>query len=132
MPEANKPIILVAEDEVLVRMMLADVLEDAGLEVVEAAHADEALRAVAACPEIRAVVTDVEMPAGSMNGFALARRIRDERPDIGVLVASGRAAPSPGDLPDECRFLPKPVDPATLVRAIRTLLDRPRRQEFLS
>ena len=120
-----KPVILVVEDEVLVRMMLADVLDDAGFQVIEAAHADEALRVLEAGLEIHAIMTDVEMPGGSMNGFALARTVREQRPDIGVLIASGRAAPSPGDLPDLCHFIAKPVHPATLVHVIRSLLRPP-------
>ncbi len=117
-----KPVILVVEDEVLVRMMLADVLDDAGFRAVEAAHADEALRVLVSGLEIHAIITDVEMPGGSMNGFALAREVRTQRPDIGVLIASGRAAPNLGDLPELCYFLAKPVHPATLVHMIRSLL----------
>jgi CheY-like chemotaxis protein len=100
MPE-NKPdiraLILVVEDEALVRMMLVDVLDDAGFKVMEAAHADEALHILAAAPDVQVVVTDVEMPRGSINGFELARRVREDRQDIGVLIASGRVAPHPGD-----------------------------------
>jgi CheY-like chemotaxis protein len=59
-------------------MTLADVLDDAGFKVIEAAHADEALRVLVAVPDIQAVVTDVEMPAGSINGFELARRVRKD------------------------------------------------------
>ena len=125
MPARNKPVVLVVEDEVLVRMMLADVLDEAGFKVIEAAHADEALSVLSALPEIQAVVTDVEMPGGSLNGFALARTVRERRPDIGVLIASGRAAPAAGELPDLCHFLAKPIHPATLVHVIRSLLEPP-------
>jgi CheY-like chemotaxis protein len=62
-PEAPaRPLILVVEDEALVRMTLVGVLEDAGFKVIEAAHADEALRVLSAVSGIHAVVTDVEMP----------------------------------------------------------------------
>ncbi|HEX2552436.1 MAG TPA: response regulator [Microvirga sp.] len=118
---APRPTVLVVEDEVLVRMMLADVLDDAGFRVIEAANADEALRVLAAIPEIAAVVTDVEMPGGSLNGFELARRVRDEW-RIGVLIASGRQAPRQGELPDGSHFIAKPVYPETLVSLIRSLL----------
>jgi CheY-like chemotaxis protein len=118
----SKPAVLVVEDEVLVRLMLADVLDDAGFKVIEAAHADEALSVLSAVPEVQAVVTDVEMPTGSIDGFALAHRIRELRPDIGVLIALGRVAPAGGDLPDHCHFMAKPVHPATLVYLVRSLL----------
>ena len=122
-PEAPaRPRILVVEDETLVRMTLVDVLEDAGFKVIEAAHADEATQVLSAVTVIDAVVTDVEMPRGSINGFELARQIRASRQEIGVLIASGRAAPKPGDLPEGALFIGKPVHPETLVRLIRTLL----------
>jgi CheY-like chemotaxis protein len=118
----TRPLILVVEDEGLVRMTLVDVLEDAGFKVIEAVHADEALQVLKAVSGIDAVLTDVEMPPGSINGFELARRVRADRQEIGVLIASGRAAPKPGDLPDGALFIGKPVHPATLVRLIKSLL----------
>ena len=125
MPEKKpdiRALILVVEDEALVRMMLVDLLDDAGFKVMEAAHADEALLILAAVPDVQVVVTDVEMPRGSINGFELARRIRSEGQDIGILIASGRAAPKPGDLPEGALFIGKPVHPETLVRLLETLL----------
>src|SRR3712207_3268192 len=118
---AQRRTVLVVEDEVLVRMMLADVLDDAGFRVIEAANADEALRVLSAVPEVAAVVTDVEMPGGSINGFEPARRIRTEW-NIGVLIASGRQAPRQGELPEGSHFVAKPVYPDTLISLIRTLL----------
>jgi CheY-like chemotaxis protein len=117
-----RPLILVVEDEVLVRMTLVDVLEDAGFRVIEAAHADEALTVLKAVSDIQAVVTDVEMPRGSINGFELARKVRADWLSIGVLIASGRAAPKAGDLPDGALFIGKPVHPETLVHLLQTLL----------
>jgi CheY-like chemotaxis protein len=115
-------LILVVEDEALLRMMLVDVLDEAGFKVMEAAHADEALRILAAAPDVPVVVTDVEMPRGSINGFELARRVREDRQDIGVLVASGRVAPAPGDLPEGAYFVENPVRPEKLLELIRALL----------
>ncbi len=57
-----------------------------------------------AVSSIHAVDTDVEMPRGSMNGFELARQIRAKRQEVGGLIASGRAAPKPSDLPDGALF----------------------------
>ena len=125
MPEFKphvRALILLVEDETLVRMMLADVLDDAGFKVMEAAHADEALRVLALNPDIQVVVTDVEMPLGSINGFDLARRVREDRQDTGVVIASGRVAPQPGDLPQGTYFLGKPICAETLVELIRTLV----------
>ena len=117
-----RALILVVEDEALVRMTLVDVLDDAGFKVMEAAHADEALLILAAVPDVQVVVTDVEMPRGSINGFELARRVWDDRQDIGVVIASGRVAPAPGDLPPGAHFVGKPVHPERLLELIRALL----------
>ena len=100
-----RALILVVEDEALIHMMLVDVLDDAGFKVMEAAHADEALRILAAVPDVQVVVTDVEMPRGSINGFELACRVRQDWQDIGVLIASGRVAPAPGEHPGRTRGL---------------------------
>lgn len=86
MPGPNphpRALILVVEDETLVRMTLVDVLEDVGFKVIEAAHADEALRVLSTVSDIHAVVTDVEIPRGSIDGFELARRVCLDRQDIG-------------------------------------------------
>src|SRR5688500_738898 len=122
-PQSNpRPLILVVEDEALVRMTLADVLEGAGFKGTKGGQAHEATRVQSDVTGIGAEVTDVEMPRGSINGFELARQIRAKRQKIGVLSASGRAAPKPGDLPEGALFIGKPVHPETLVRLTRTLL----------
>ena len=56
----------------------------------------------------------MEMPRGSINGFELARQIRANRQEIGVLSASGRAVPKPGDLPEGALFIGKPFIPKPL------------------
>jgi CheY-like chemotaxis protein len=68
-------VVLVVEDETLVRMFMADFLDEAGFKVFEAVNADEALTVLKARPDVQVVVTDIEMPAGSMNGLRLARSI---------------------------------------------------------
>ncbi len=125
MPGPNphtRALILVVEDEALVRMTLVDVLEDAGFKVIEAVHADDALQALQSAPDIQAVVTDVEMPRGSINGFELARRVRADYQGIGILIVSGRVAPKHGELPEGALFIGKPVDPDTLVKLLNSVL----------
>ena len=115
-------IVLLVEDEALVRMMAADVLrEEGGFKVVEAANVDEALTVLEATADVRALVTDVEMP-GSLNGFTLARVVKQAWPHIGIVVTSGRMAPGPKDLPLGALFMPKPYRPADLLAAVRTVL----------
>ena len=115
-------IVLLVEDEALVRMMAADVLrEEGGFKVVEAANVDEALTVLEATEDVQALVTDVEMP-GSLDGFTLARVVKQAWPQIGIVVTSGRMAPGPKDLPSGALFIPKPYRPADLLAAVRTVL----------
>ena len=115
-------VVLLAEDEALVRMMAADVLrEDGGFKVVEVVNADEALTVLEATADIRALVTDVEMP-GSLNGFTLARVVKQAWPHISIVVTSGRMAPGPKELPLGALFIPKPYRSADLVAAVRAVL----------
>ncbi|WP_246529359.1 response regulator [Microvirga zambiensis] len=76
--------VLVVEDETLVRMFMADFLEEAEFKVFQAVNADEALTVLQARPDIQVVVTDIEMPAGSMNGL----------PWLGPFRSDGRALAS--------------------------------------
>lgn len=117
----DKPVVLLVEDEPLVRMLGADFLSDAGFEVVEANDADEALEALQARPEIQVLFTDVNMP-GSLDGLALASVARERRPDLKLLIGSGVVRPVEETLPAEGRFLAKPYRPAAVVDAIRAML----------
>lgn len=113
--------VLLVEDEALVRMMGVDVLTEAGLEVVEAGNADEAVAVLERRPDIRVLFTDIDM-SGSMNGLALARLARQRWPSVGVLIVSGKVRPATDDMPPGGTFVPKPYQPATLVREVRQLL----------
>jgi two-component system, response regulator PdtaR len=115
-------VVLLVEDEALVRMMAADVLrEEGGFKVVEVVNAEEALTVLEATADVRALVTDVEMP-GSLDGFTLARVVKQAWPHIGIVVTSGRMAPGLNDLPSGALFVAKPYRPADLVAAVRTVL----------
>jgi CheY-like chemotaxis protein len=114
-------VVLIVEDEALVRMFTADVLrEDGGFKIVEAVNADEALTILEATADVQVVVTDVEMP-GRMDGFALSRTVSQAWPNIGIIVTSGRSAPGPGDLPDGALYFAKPYSPEALIRAAATI-----------
>ncbi len=117
------PVALVVQDEMLVRMVLVDILMDDGFEVIEATSGDEALLALMRRSDIDLIVSDVEMP-GAINGFALARRVAEERPGIRIIIVSGRAAPGAGDLPEAARFLAKPCFPETLLSAANEMMGR--------
>ena len=112
--------ILIVEDEFLLRLDSAETIEQAGFEVVQAANADEAIAILEARPEIHLVFTDIQMP-GSMDGLKLARFVRDRWPPIKIIATSGRVVAGENDLPAGSLFLPKPHRGPVLVSAIRGL-----------
>jgi two-component system, response regulator PdtaR len=116
----GNPVILIVEDEFLLRLDAAETIERAGFEVVQAANADEAIAILEARPEIRVVFTDIQMP-GSMDGLKLARFVRDRWPPIKIIATSGRVVAGEDDLPPGSEFLPKPYRGAELIAALRGL-----------
>jgi CheY-like chemotaxis protein len=80
--------ILVAEDEEDVRFVVAEALSAAGFSVLEAENGPEALRLLKANPGIQLLFTDIMMPGG-MDGFELAHRAKQLRPDLRVVYTSG-------------------------------------------
>jgi CheY-like chemotaxis protein len=119
-PAARQPTILVVEDEILIRLMIADALRSHGLFVVEAASADEAAAVLNSSASIDLLFTDVRTP-GTLDGFALAARMRSLRPNLKVVVASGHALAR--DFPRSIdAFFSKPYDVGRVVLRIRDLL----------
>jgi len=98
--------VLIVEDEILIRMMLADTLLDEGYEVIEAANVLEAI-AVLGQRSIDAVVTDVDMPGG-LSGLDLARMISSTHVNVPVIIASGGHLLRQDELPGDAVFVPKP------------------------
>jgi CheY-like chemotaxis protein len=119
----NQPIVLLVEDEPLVRATQVDVLREAGFWVLEAQDADEAFEILKRRVGVRVVLTDVDMP-GSIDGFEFSRLVAQGWPEVGVLVISGKAFPEERDLPSSAVFLPKPVYPDALTEQIATLMTR--------
>jgi CheY-like chemotaxis protein len=115
------PLVLVVEDEPIVRLDAIDSLTHAGFRVVEAANADEAIAILESRHDIRVVVTDIQMP-GSMDGLELAGIVHNRWPPIALVVTSGRIFMKPHDLPGRGCFLPKPYSGPRLVEAIEAAL----------
>ncbi len=103
------------------RLVQVEILREDRFWVVEAQDADEAFELMRSRPDIRVVVTDVDMP-GSINGFEFARLVRQGWPEIGIIVTSGKMRPEPGDLPDGAIFVPKPTSADQLTAHIRAML----------
>jgi len=109
--------VLVVEDEILVRDVIADDLVEAGFDVVLASHADQAIAILEARQDIHLVFTDIDMP-GSMDGLKLAAAVRDRWPPIHIIITTGK--PRPADIPVNALFIPKPYLAKTIVSAMRT------------
>jgi CheY-like chemotaxis protein len=117
-----KYLVVVVEDEADIRFIAAEALIDAGFEVYEAEHAEEAVAILEKrAREIHAMFTDVNM-AGSMDGLALAHHSKRNWPWIALLIASGRPCPHQEHMPEGSRFLPKPYHPHHVVSHLQELL----------
>ena len=124
MPSLKGLRVLLCEDEILIRMNTADMLQDMGLDVVEAASVAEALAAAkdaSADKPFDLLVTDVTLPDGS--GIALARSIRNDLPNLPVVFASGHSRlPEAADMRASA-ILPKPYGEAQLRQCLELILD---------
>ena len=115
-----KPVVLIVEDEALIRMSAVHIVEDAGFAVVEACNADEAIGILESRNDIRAVFTDINM-AGSMDGWKLAHAIRGGWPPIHLIVTPGLSVPNEYQLPARSRFIGKPYTAAQITAALHDL-----------
>jgi CheY-like chemotaxis protein len=114
----DRPIVLVVEDEPLLRMAGADMIESAGFEVVEAANATEAVRILETRFDIHIVFSDIDMPAG-IDGMRLAALVRDRWPPIEIILVSGHGHPQAIDLPARSVFFAKPYKESEIIAQLR-------------
>lgn len=115
------PVILIVDDEVLLRMLAVDFFEDSGYEVLEARDGTEAIELIRKRPDIKAVFTDVQMP-GRPDGFGVARQARDEIPGCAIVVVSARQWPDADSLASGVRFITKPYNGTQVVRMFDDML----------
>lgn len=104
--------VLLVEDEVLVSNLVADCLAESGFRVHEVTTADDALRFIESGVNVDVLFTDVNLPGG-MNGAELAERVRELRPEMPIIYASGRYRLSEvSPLVPRSLFIAKPYDPS--------------------
>lgn len=118
---ARPPVVLVVDDEALLRMLATDYFEDAGFEVLEAASGPEAMRILESRPDVHAIMTDVQMP-GDPDGLGLAHAFRSRCPECAIVVVSGRVQPAGADLAQDAVFVTKPYDGTEMVETVKRLL----------
>jgi two-component sensor histidine kinase/ActR/RegA family two-component response regulator len=113
--------VLVVEDEMVLRMRAADIVEDAGFCAVEAVNADEALAVLESRSDIALLFTDIQMP-GSMDGLKLAHAVHNRWPDIGIILVSGQVKPSDAERPTDSRFFSKPLGVDQMITGLQEMV----------
>jgi two-component system, response regulator PdtaR len=107
------------ENDVLLRLVMACNLRDAGFEVIEAANAAEALRILDRVP-VDVLFSDIDIPR-NIDGLALAQWLRRSQADTRIILTSG-AAKAPGDVEEYASFLTKPYAEKDVERLLRSVL----------
>ena len=125
-PDISAPtakVVIVVDDEAVVRRNAAEVVTDAGYAIIEAGNAASALAILRArAVGVDVLFTDIHMP-GAFDGLQLARLARLQWSAIAVLVASGKVVPTPAEMPPGSRFLRKPYKFAHMLDHVGTLTD---------
>jgi DNA-binding NtrC family response regulator len=111
-------VVLVVEDEPLIRLDAADMIEDTGCNVLQAGNADAALTTLKTRSDIQVLFTDIDMP-GSIDGMELAHLVADKWPGISIIIASGKIGIDKMDLPTGAVLLAKPYPQTNVETALR-------------
>ncbi len=111
-------IVLIVEDDELVRELGVELLSDAGFQVLEATNGEEALSLLESNPNVRVLFTDINMP-GPLDGITLASVAALQWPHLAIIIGSGNVLPRSGGLPRGMVFIRKPYDPDSVIRLIR-------------
>ncbi|MBR1154031.1 response regulator [Bradyrhizobium sp. JYMT SZCCT0428] len=124
MNHEHSPVVLVVEDEWLLRLLAVELVEDAGFVALQAANADEAIVILEQRVDIALILTDVDMP-GTMDGLRLAHAVRRRWPPIKIIIVSGKTRLSDAELPTETRFFPKPYSVPEMIGELLSLVAPP-------
>ena len=117
----SKPIVLVVEDEMVLRMRAVDIVEDAGFVPIEAVNADEAIQILESRDDISLLFTDIQMP-GSMDGLKLAHAAHRRWPHIKIILVSGQIAVTDADKPNDSKFFPKPLEIQQMILELQEMV----------
>jgi|SRR6185437_15149348 CheY-like chemotaxis protein len=115
-------IVLVVEDDIMLRMRSVDIVEDAGYTPVEAADADEAFAILhSRSADIALPFTDIQMP-GSMDGLELAHAVYERWPQLKIILVSGRLKLSRAEIPRDSRFFGKPLVSGQIIAEMQDMI----------
>jgi len=117
-------VVLVVEDEMLLRMRAVDMVEDAGFTAIEAVDADQAVAILESRSDIAMLFTDIQMP-GSMDGLKLAHAVHDRWPPIKIILVSGKLRLANIDIPADSRFFGKPFESKDMIAEMQDMIDHP-------
>jgi CheY-like chemotaxis protein len=113
MVDADRPKLMIVDDDPEVRSVVAEFLEDAGYEVVQATGGREALDLLSGHTDLKMIISDIRMP--DMSGIELANMATRRRRDLKIILISGYFVSQQVD----CRFLRKPFRMRELAAAVR-------------
>jgi len=114
-------VVLIVEDEMMLRMRAVDIVEDAGYTPLEALDAAEAVAILESRSDVALMCTDIQMP-GQMDGMGLAHAVHERWPTIGIIVVSGQLNLPHLDLPPGSRFFGKPLNAGEMIAEMRDMI----------
>lgn len=119
----NLPLLLLVEDEPLIRTSLASALEDGGYKLMEADNGEEAIAAIESGKRFSGVITDIQLGSGA-NGWEVGRSARHHFPNLAVVYMTGDSAVdwTAEGVPNSV-LLQKPFATAQIITAVSTLLN---------
>ena len=116
-----RPVVLVVEDDSVQRLLVVDVVEDAGFDAIIAMGADDAVAILGDRSDVRVVLTDIDMPNG-VDGMRMANFIRNRWPPIGLIIVSGKRSLQPDELPARGVFFSKPYRPEQVAETLQQMV----------
>lgn len=114
-------VVLVVEDDMMLRMLAVDMVTDAGYTPVEALDAAEAFVILESRTDIALMCTDIQMP-GKIDGVGLAHMVHERWPKIKIIVVSGQLDLPHLDLPPRSRFIGKPLNADEVIAEMRDMI----------
>ena len=114
-------VVLVVDDDMLLRMRAVEMVEDAGFASIEAVDADQAVAILESRSDIALLFTDIQMP-GSMDGLKLAHAVHRRWPPIRIVIVSGKLKRADLDIPANSAFFGKPLEAGQMIAQMRNMI----------